>query len=485
MIESTPTDGTYAALRLHIGGEWLGGDDRRTQPVLNPATGQTLGELPLVNTQDLDRALEAAEQGFALWRQTNPNERAAVLSGAADLLRERIDVIARNATLEEGKTLAEARSETQAAASLFDFYAGEAVRLYGRVLMRPPGQRSLITKEPVGPVAAFSPWNFPIHNPVRKLGAPIATGCSVILKPSEETPASAIAVMQALLDAGLPAGVAQLVFGIPDEVSRQLLASPIVRKLSFTGSTAVGKQLMRLSADTVKKMTLELGGHAPVIVFDDCDLDKTVETLAAAKFRNAGQVCVSPTRFYIQQDIYEKFVTAIANRSKRIRVADGLAEGTDMGPTANVRRTERVDSMVEEAVSDGARVLTGGKRIDGDGDGYFYQPTVLADVPVETTAMNEEPFGPLILAAPFKSFDDAVEQANRLPYGLAAFAFTENGRQANRIADAIESGMVGVNTARVGAADAPFQGVKQSGHGSEDGVEGLEACLVTKTIHMT
>ena len=483
MIESTPTDGTYAALRLHIGGEWLGGDDRRTQPVLNPATGQTLGELPLVNTQDLDRALEAAEQGFALWRQTNPNERAAVLSGAADLLRERIDVIARNATLEEGKTLVEARSETQAAASLFDFYAGEAVRLYGRVLMRPPGQRSLITKEPVGPVAAFSPWNFPIHNPVRKLGAPIATGCSVILKPSEETPASAIAVMQALLDAGLPAGVAQLVFGIPDEVSRQLLASPIVRKLSFTGSTAVGKQLMRLSADTVKKMTLELGGHAPVIVFDDCDLDKTVETLAAAKFRNAGQVCVSPTRFYIQQDIYEKFVTAIANRSKRIRVADGLAEGTDMGPTANVRRTERVDSMVEEAVSDGARVLTGGKRIDGDG--YFYQPTVLADVPVETTAMNEEPFGPLILAAPFKSFDDAVEQANRLPYGLAAFAFTENGRQANRIADAIESGMVGVNTARVGAADAPFQGVKQSGHGSEDGVEGLEACLVTKTIHMT
>lgn len=485
MIESTPTDGTYAALRLHIGGEWLGGDDRRTQPVLNPATGRTLGQLPLVNTQDLDRALEAAEQGFALWRQTNPNERAAVLSSAADLLRERIDVIARNATLEEGKTLAEARSETQAAASLFDFYAGEAVRLYGRVLMRPPGQRSLITKEPVGPVAAFSPWNFPIHNPVRKLGAPIATGCSVILKPSEETPASAIAVMQALLDAGLPAGVAQLVFGIPDEVSRQLLASPIVRKLSFTGSTAVGKQLMRLSADTVKKMTLELGGHAPVIVFDDCDLDKTVETLAAAKFRNAGQVCVSPTRFYIQQDIYEKFVTAIANRSKRIRVADGLAEGTDMGPTANVRRTERVDSMVEEAVSDGARVLTGGKRIDGDGDGYFYQPTVLADVPVETTAMNEEPFGPLILAAPFKSFDDAVEQANRLPYGLAAFAFTENGRQANRIADAIESGMVGVNTARVGAADAPFQGVKQSGHGSEDGVEGLEACLVTKTIHMT
>ena len=478
-----PSEATYPALRLHIAGEWHGVDDRRTQAVVNPATGQTLGELPLVGSEDLDRALEAAEQGFMLWRRANPNERAAVLGGAARLLRERVDTIAHNATLEEGKTLAEARSETQAAASLFDFYAGEAVRLYGRVLMRPPGQRSLVTKEPVGPVAAFSPWNFPVHNPVRKLGAPIAAGCSVILKPSEETPASAIAVMQALLDAGLPAGVAQLVFGIPDEVSRQLLASPIIRKLSFTGSTAVGRQLMRLSADTVKKMTLELGGHAPVIVFDDCDLDKTVETLTASKYRNSGQVCVSPTRFYVQEGIYERFVTATAARSKQIRVADGLAEGAEMGPMANARRPESVESMVGEAVNDGARILAGGERIEADG--YFYQATVLADVPVETRAMNEEPFGPVILAAPFKSFDEAVEQANRLPYGLAAFAFTENGRQANRIADAIESGMVGVNTARVGAADAPFQGVKQSGHGSEDGAEGIEACLITKTIHMT
>ena len=366
---------------------------------------------------------------------------------------------------------------------MFDFYAGEATRLYGRVLMRPTGTRALVVKEPVGPVAAFSPWNFPVGNPARKLGAPIATGCSVILKPAEEAPASAIAVVQALLDAGLPGGVAQLVFGVPDEVSRHLLASPIIRKLSFTGSTIVGKELMRRAADTVKKTTLELGGHAPVIVFDDCDLEKTVATLAASKFRNAGQVCVSPTRFYVQEGIYERFLTALTERTRKIRVGDGALPESEMGPLANPRRPATVEAMVQDAVAGGARVLTGGERIGHDG--FFFAPTVMADVSVQSRAMNEEPFGPLIMAAPFREFDEAVEQANRLPYGLAAYAFTENGRQANRIADAIESGMVGINTTRVAAADAPFQGVKQSGHGSEDGPEGLLACLVTKSIHIT
>jgi succinate-semialdehyde dehydrogenase/glutarate-semialdehyde dehydrogenase len=417
-----------------------------------------------------------------MWRRAEPQARAAVLSGAARLLRERAESIARIATLEEGKTLPEARIEAHAAAGLLDFYAGEAVRLYGRVLMRPPGMRSLVMKEPIGPVAAFSPWNFPIHNPVRKLGAPLATGCSVILKPGEEAPASAIAVVEALVEAGLPPGVAQLVFGVPDEVSRHLLASPIIRKLSFTGSTTVGRHLMRLCADTVKKTTLELGGHAPVIVFDDCDLPKTVEALATAKFRNAGQVCVSPTRFYVQDGIYDRFVAGIADRSRKIRVGDGLSREAEMGPMANPRRPAAIEAMIAAAVSDGARVLAGGQRIGEQG--FFFEPTVLADVPVTTRAMNEEPFGPLIMAARFSKFDEAVEQANRLPFGLAAYVFTENGRQANRIADEIESGMVGINTTRLAAPDAPFQGVKQSGHGSEDGIEGLEACLVTKTIHM-
>lgn len=482
MIDRTPTEATYPALRLQIDGEWLGAGNRRSHTVLNPASGEPLAELPLADAADLDRALDAADRGFRIWRRAKPDDRAAVLSGAARRLRDRIDVIARNATLEEGKTLGEARVETLAAAALLDFYAGEAVRIYGRVLMRPPGFRTLVTKEPIGPVAAFSPWNFPIHNPVRKFGAPIAAGCSVILKPAEEAPASAIAVMQALLDAGLPGGVAQLVFGVPAEVSTHLLASPIIRKLSFTGSTIVGRELMRLCADTVKKTTLELGGHAPVVVFDDCDLDRTVETLGAAKFRNAGQVCVSPTRFYVQQGVYDRFVAAIAERSRQISVDNGLSDSADMGPLANPRRPAAIAGMIGDALADGARLVTGGSKIDRAG--FFYEPTVLADVPVATRAMNDEPFGPVILAAPFASFDEAVELANRLPYGLAAYVFTENGRQANRIADEIESGMVGINVARVAAPDAPFQGVKQSGHGSEDGIEGIDACLVTKTIHM-
>lgn len=482
MTGNTPLTESYPEPRLHIDGEWIARGNRRTHTVLNPATGAPLAELPLVDTADLDRALDAAERGFRVWKRTEPQARAAVLAGAARLLRERADTIARIATLEEGKTLAEARIEVQAAAGLFDFYAGEAVRIYGRVLMRPPGSRALVVQEPVGPVAAFSPWNFPIGNPGRKLGAPVAAGCSVILKPGEEAPGSAIAVVEALLDAGLPPGVVQLVFGVPDEVSRHLLASPVIRKLSFTGSTTVGRQLMRLAADTVKKTTLELGGHAPVIVFDDCDLEKTVETLAQAKFRNAGQICVSPTRFYVQDGIYDRFVEAIAKRSAKVRVGSGLEAGSEMGPLANPRRPAAVEAMIREAVADGARVMTGGERI-GD-DGFYFAPTVLADVPIATRAMNEEPFGPLIMAARFREFDEAVEHANRLPYGLAAYVFTENLRRANRIADEIESGMVGINITRLAWADAPFQGVKQSGHGSEDGPEGVAACLVTKTIHM-
>jgi succinate-semialdehyde dehydrogenase/glutarate-semialdehyde dehydrogenase len=471
----------YPRLRLHIDGEWIEAGSRRTHAVLNPATGETLGDLPLADAADLDRALDAADRGFRLWRKSGADERAAVLNGAARLLRERIETIARNATLEEGKTLLETRIEVMTVAGLFEFYAGEAKRIYGRVLVRPSGTRSLVMKEPVGPVAAFAPWNFPIGNPGRKLGAPIAAGCSVILKPAEEAPAAATAVLQALLDAGLPAGVAQMVFGVPDEVSRHLLASPIIRKLSFTGSTAVGKHLMRLCADTMKRTTMELGGHAPVILFDDCDLDRAVETLAVAKMRNAGQVCVSPTRFYVQEGIHDRFVDALTARLSTATIGNGLHEDVHMGPMANPRRPEAIEGFVADAVKHGARIRTGGER-HGE-QGFFFRPTVLSDVPMAARLMNEEPFGPVVVTAPFRTFDEVVEQANRLPYGLAAYAFTENARTANRIGDALESGMVGINTTMMGAADSPFQGVKESGHGSEDGPEGIQACLVTKSIH--
>lgn len=472
---------TYPTLQLHIDGAWLNTGHRRVHTVINPATGTALGEVPLVDAADLDQAIAAAEAGFRLWKRSTPDQRAAVLRGAATLLRQRIDVIARHATLEEGKTIAETRGETLAAAALFDFYAEECRRIYGRVLVRPTGSRSMVKHEPVGPVAAFAPWNFPVHNPARKLGAPIAAGCSVILKPAEEAPASAMAVMQALLDAGLPGGVAQLVFGVPDEVSRHLLASPVIRKLSFTGSTVVGKHLMRLAADTVKRATMELGGHAPVILFDDCDLDRAVETLAASKFRNAGQICISPTRFYVQDAIHDRFVAAFTRRVEQITIGDGLLADSQMGPMANIRRPDAIDQMVQDAVGHGGILRTGGERY-GDA-GFFFRPTILSDVPDSARIMNEEPFGPVIVTQRFSTFDDAIEQANRLPYGLAAYAFTENGRTANLVGDALESGMVGINTTQIAAADSPFGGVKESGQGSEDGPEGLRACLVTKAIH--
>lgn len=481
MNDQTSALRSYPSLALHIDGEWVQAGSRRTHQVLNPATGAVLGELPLVDASDLERALAAAQQGFRLWRKAGAAERAAVLSGAARLLRERVETIARNATLEEGKTLAETRIETLATAGMFDFYAAETQRQYGRVLVRPSGLRSMVMSEPVGPVAAFAPWNFPIGNPGRKLGAPVAAGCSVILKPAEEAPASAMAVVQALLDAGAPAGVVQLVFGIPDEVSRHLLASPIIRKVSFTGSIAVGKQLMALAAAGMKRTTMELGGHAPVLIFEDADLEKTIETLATSKTRNAGQVCVSPTRFYVQESIHDRFIEAFTRRMAQVAVGDGLEDGVHMGPMANPRRPDTIEALVADAVSNNARVRTGGERMGKRG--FFYRPTVLSDVPVSARIMNEEPFGPIAVTTRFRTLDEAIEQANRLPYGLAAYAFTENGRRANLVADAIESGMVGINTTAMAAADAPFQGVKESGHGSEDGPEGVAACRVIKTIH--
>jgi succinate-semialdehyde dehydrogenase/glutarate-semialdehyde dehydrogenase len=481
MNAAVASDSRYPALMMHIDGEWVGRGNRRSQPVVNPASGVPLGEVPLAEAADLQRALHATDLAWRTWRRSGAQERGAILGRAAQLLRERADAIARNATLEEGKTLAEARMETLVTARLFEFYAGEATRLYGRVLVRPAGSRSLVVQEPVGPVAAFAPWNFPIGNPGRKLGAPIAAGCTVIVKPAEEAPASAMAVVQALLDAGLPPGVVQLVYGVPDEVSRELLASPVIRKLSFTGSVPVGKHLMQLAAGTLKRTTLELGGHAPVVIFEDADLEQAVEALAPAKVRNAGQVCVSPTRFYLQEAIHDRFVEAFARRLSQIQVGDGLLDGTQMGPMANARRPDAVAALVADAVAHGARLRLGGERHGSRG--FFFQPTLLTDVPSSARIMNEEPFGPVAVATRFKSFDEAVEQANRLPYGLAAYAFTGNVRCASLIADAIESGMVAVNTTLIAAADAPFQGVKESGHGSEDGPEGVQACLVTKTIH--
>lgn len=471
----------YPSLHMIIDGQRVQGEGRRTHTVVNPATGETIGELPLAEAADLDRALEVAAKGFRIWRESTPQQRAAVLQGAARLMLERQEDLARIATMEEGKTLPEARIEVLMNVGLFNFYAGEVFRLYGRTLVRPAGQRSTITHEPVGPVAAFAPWNFPLGNPGRKLGAPIAAGCSVILKAAEETPASALGVLQCLLDAGLPKEVAQAVFGVPDEVSRHLLGSPVIRKLSFTGSTVVGKHLMRLAADNMLRTTMELGGHGPVLIFGDADVDRALDTMAASKYRNAGQVCVSPTRFIVEENVFERFRDGFAERVGRIKVGNGLEDGSQMGPMANARRPEAMDRLIGDAVTRGARLHTGGERIGNAG--YFYAPTVLSEVPLDAAIMNEEPFGPVALINPFSGEEAMIAEANRLPYGLAAYAWTESASRQKRLTREIESGMIGLNSTMIGGADSPFGGVKWSGHGAEDGPEGVLACMVTKAVH--
>ncbi|MGP1352256.1 MAG: NAD-dependent succinate-semialdehyde dehydrogenase [Parasphingopyxis sp.] len=468
-------------LSFQIDGEWIEAGDRRTQNVVNPATGETLAALPLATTEDLDRALAAAELGFREWKTRQVDERGVVLHKIADLLRERAEDIAPVLTMEQGKPYRESMGEVVGAAALFDYFAEEAKRAHGRVLVRPTGQRSIVIKQPVGPVAAFSPWNFPLFLMARKLAPALAAGCSIICKPPEETPACAIKLMQCVLDAGVPGHVAQMVFGVPDEVSTHLIASPIIRKISFTGSVPVGKHLMKLAADGVKRTTMELGGHAPVLVFDDCDLERTLDIIVPQKFRNAGQVCVSPTRFYVQNGIYDRFVAEFTRRTERLTVGNGLDNATEMGPLANERRPEAVGALIADAADKGARITTGGDVL-GD-SGFFFRPTVIADVPLDAQIMSNEPFGPVAMMRPFETLDESIEQANRLPYGLAAFAFTENGRQAMILGDAIESGMVGINTVGISAVDAPFGGVKESGFGSEDGPEGLEAYMVTKAVH--
>ncbi|MEP7315548.1 MAG: NAD-dependent succinate-semialdehyde dehydrogenase [Sphingomicrobium sp.] len=469
-----------ADLKLFIDGAWKSGEDRDAFPVVNPATAQTIADVPMATEADLDEALAAAERALPGWRSTDVEKRAAILHKAAALLRERSAAIGALMTQEQGKPIAEAKSEVIGAASMFDWYADEIKRDYGRLLVRPTGQRSMVIHQPVGVVATFTPWNFPIYLLAKKVAAALAAGCTVISKPPEETPGCTGAVARALDDAGLPKGVFQLVHGVPDMVSRHLIGSDVVRKVSFTGSVPVGKHLMKLCADGVKRLTLELGGHAPVLIFDDCDLEKTLDMVVPQKFRNAGQVCVSPTRFTVQEGIYEAFVKGFAERTGQVQVGNGLDEATRMGPLANSRRPDAIDALVRDAQAKGARVMAGGNR---GNEGFFFQPTLLADVPLNADIMNNEPFGPVAIARPFRDFDDAIEEANRLPFGLAAFAFTENGRRANLLGDAIESGMVGINTFAISSADAPFGGIKDSGFGSEGGKEGLETYQVVKAIH--
>ena len=472
---------TYPNVQLMIDGQWCDAASKKTLPVMNPATGEKIGTVAHAEKADLDRALEAAAKGFQAWRKVGAFDRYKVMRKAADLMRARIDTIAPLMTQEQGKPLAEAKMELAAGADTIDWFAEEGRRAYGRVIpARAPGIYQLVIKEPVGPVAAFTPWNFPVNQIVRKLSAALTTGCSIIVKAPEETPASPAELIRCFVDAGVLPGAVGLVYGIPAEISQYLIPHPVIRKISFTGSTVVGKQLAALAGQHMKRCTMELGGHAPVIVFDDADVDTAAKIMVGSKFRNAGQVCVSPTRFLVQEKVYQQFVDKFVEHSKAIKVGNGLEQGVTMGTLANPRRPAAMEVHVEDAKKAGAKVQTGGHRI-GD-KGNFFEPTVLTEVPNTAKAMNEEPFGPVAIINPFSTFDDAVREANRLPFGLASYAFTRSAKTANAIANEVEVGMMTINHLGLAIPEVPFGGVKDSGYGTEGGADAIESYLNTKFV---
>ncbi len=471
----------YSDTQLLIDGEWGPAQSGKTIPVLNPAIGEPIGTVAHAERPDLDRALAAAAKGFETWRRTSAVERSKLMRRAADLLRERIDHIAELMVLEQGKPFIEAKGETSLAPENIEWMAEEGRRSYGRVIpARQSGVYQMSLREPVGVVAAFSPWNFPINQAVKKLAAALAAGCSIIVKGPEETPASVAELGRAFTDAGLPPGVVNMVFGVPAEISAYLIPHPVVRKISFTGSTVVGKQLAAMAGQHMKRVTMELGGHAPAIIFDDANLEVATKVLAANKFRNAGQVCIAPTRFLVQEKVYDEFVGRFAEAAEAVRVGDGMAKGTTMGPLANDRRVQAMEGFIADAVQHGGEVRTGGARIGNKGN--FFQPTVMTGVPIEARVMNEEPFGPLALMTPFRTMEDAVSEANRLLYGLAAYAYTSSAATATKVAAAVEAGMMSINHHGLALPETPFGGVKDSGYGSEGGSEGLEAYLATKFV---
>ena len=471
----------YPHIQLFIDGHWRDGAAARSLPVVNPATGAVMGQVACAETADLEEVAAAAVRGFAVWRQTSAFERYKIMRRAAQLLRDRVERVASLMTLEQGKPLAEARMEVLAGADTIDWFAEEGRRAYGRVIpARQPDVYQLVVKEPVGPVAAFTPWNFPINQVVRKLSAALAAGCSIVVKAPEETPASPAELIRAFIDAGVPAGSVNLVYGDPAHISSYLIAHPAIRKISFTGSTPVGKQLAAMAGLHMKRMTMELGGHAPVVIFDDADVALAAKTMAASKFRNAGQVCVSPTRFLVQEGVYKDFVAQFVMHAEKLQVGNGMDTGVGMGPLANPRRMAAMENLIADAQQQHGQVKTGGQRLGSTGN--FWSPTVIAELPTTARAMSEEPFGPMALINPFATFDDAVREANRLPFGLAAYAWTRSARTAQQIAASVETGMITINHLGLGMPETPFGGVKDSGYGSEGGTEALEAYLNPKFV---
>jgi succinate-semialdehyde dehydrogenase/glutarate-semialdehyde dehydrogenase len=471
----------YPELMLFVAGEWRQAEG---QPVINPADESILGIVPHASRSDLDDALDAADRGFKVWSRTPPAKRAEIILEAVRLVRERVEDMAVAMTLEQGKPIAQSRLEIMRGCDIIEWDAQEGRRVYGRIIPSEPGMRHSVLRQPIGVVAAFSPWNFPMSSPARKVGGALSSGCSIILKASEETPAGAVQLVQAFADAGLPAGVLNLVFGKPSDISEYLIPQPSVRLVTFTGSVPVGKHLSAMAGAHMKPAIMELGGHAPVIMCNDIDPVSSANASAVAKSRNAGQVCVSPTRFFVEDAIYDRFADAFARKAGTIKIGNGLDAENQMGPLANERRLAAMETLVADAKAKGARVTAGGARIGNRG--YYFPLTVLADMPDDARAMREEPFGPLALLSRVRNIDEAIEKANSVPFGLAAYAFTNSARNADRLAEGVEVGNLSINHFVASSAETPFGGVKDSGFGREGGTEGLQGYTVVKNVsHLT
>ncbi|WP_349581232.1 NAD-dependent succinate-semialdehyde dehydrogenase [Sulfitobacter sp. NFXS29] len=466
--------------QMFIAGEWCDGQNGSAE-VVDPATGETVGAVALAGTSDLNLALDAADAAFKVWSLTSAFERSGLLRKAAGLLRERAEEIGRLMVREQGKPLAEAKGEVIGSADHIDWAAEEGRRMYGRVIpARAPNVQQIAYRLPLGVVAGFSPWNFPISQAVRKIAGALGVGCTIIIKCPEETPYSCAELVRCFEDAGIPRGVVNLVYGVPKEVSEYLIPADPVRMVTFTGSIPVGKTLGEIAARYVKRCTLELGGHSPFVVAEDADVDAAVQLAATLKFRNAGQVCAAPSRFYIHDTHYERFLDGFVAASKELKVGSGFEVGVQMGPLANARRLDAMEVFVADAVDRGAKIATGGRRIGNKGN--FFEPTVLTDIPEDASLMVDEPFGPIAPVLPFSSLESAIEKANALPYALAAFAFGTSQKTVDQLSKGLEAGMVSINHFGIASPETPFGGMKESGYGSEGGVEGMDAFVTTKFI---
>ena len=470
----------YPEIALYIDGQWGQGSGGRGDDVINPATEEVLGRVPFAEPGDVDRAIAAAKAAFPTWRDAGPDYRSSILLKASALLHQRADEIGQVMTLEEGKPRGEAVGEVHRAATLLQWDAEEGRRAYGRIIPSGPDEILSVRMVPVGPVGAFVPWNFPAGGPMRKIAAALAAGNSIVIKPSEEVPGTISLIARAFEDAGLPAGVLNVLFGVPDEISRKVIADPAIRFVAFTGSVPVGKHIAGLAAAAMKPAIMELGGHAPVIVCADTDPVKAARTAVRAKIANAGQVCTSPSRFLVDRHVYDAFTAAFIDAMAAIKIGNGLDEGVQMGPMVSERRRSGVRKLIEDAVSHGAKVALGGEPIPGKG--FFYPPTVLTDVPADAALLSEEPFGPVAPITAFDDLDEALQIANSLPYGLAAYAYTDSAATAEKLIAGFEAGILSVNHCGGSVPQAPSGGVKDSGYGREGGREGLHGYLVTKRV---